>query len=321
MLLLGVCFLAQAEAQDKPLVREIFVPFEDLHVILEADAHRVFLSRTEYEELIAKAKVKAAESVPLPGTFLSGQYAATLSEGRALIRGKLELELLHDDLTALPLELGGVGVRRATLDGKPAALGRDAHGAVQIFVSGKGKHGLELELTAPLTTAAAQQTLSLRLPTPPAAGLKLVVPGNVEIKGGAEVAQREYDMAGNQTRFALLLRPGDHTIVMSLNNRQVQDEQVLVARSVLVDEVTQGYERLHASVSCRVLQGAADKLQFTLPKGFEITSIVSTALSRWEVAPGEDRQTINIFLREATSETVVLELLASRAPVLKAGCR
>lgn len=314
--ILSVCVVAMANAQDKPLVREIFVPFEDLNVILEADAHRVFLGRQEYEELLAKAKTKAAETVPLPATFLSGQYEATLGEGRAIVRGKLELELLQDELTALPLELGGVGVRSATLDGKPAALGRNAAGGVQLFVSGKGKHGLELELTAPLTTAAAQQTLTLRLPTPPAAGLKLTAPGNVEIKGGAEVASREYDMEDNQTRFELLLRPGDHTIVMSLNNRQVQDQRVLVARSVLVDEVTQGYERLHASISCRVLQGAADKLQFTLPKDFEVTSIVSTALSRWEIEPGDEKQTINIALREATSETIVLELLASRAPVL-----
>src|SRR5207342_2769028 len=111
------------------------------------------------EELIAKAKVKTAETAPLAATFLNGQYEATLSEGRALVRGKIDLELLQDELTVLPLELGGVGVRKATLDGKPASLGRDAAGAVQLFVSGKGKHALELELTAPLATSAAQQTL------------------------------------------------------------------------------------------------------------------------------------------------------------------
>ena len=46
-----------AELVKEPLVREIFVPFEDLEVIMQAGGQRVFLGRQEYEELLDKAKV------------------------------------------------------------------------------------------------------------------------------------------------------------------------------------------------------------------------------------------------------------------------
>ena len=39
----------------------------------------------------------------------------------------------------------------------------------------------------------------------------------------------------------------------------------VVARSVIVDEVTQGYERIHATVSYRVLHGAVESSACACP--------------------------------------------------------
>ena len=80
------------------------------------------------------------------------------------------------------------------------------------------------------------------------------------------------------------------SIVMSLNNRLLHEQRVVVARSVLVDEVTQGYERIHATVSHRVLHGAVDKLRFAVPAGFEVTRVESTLLARWEEKAEEAAQ-------------------------------
>ena len=43
------------------------------------------------------------------------------------------------------------------------------------------------------------------------------MPGNVEVKGGAAVATREYDEATEQTTFELLPPRGPLAIVLSLN--------------------------------------------------------------------------------------------------------
>jgi hypothetical protein len=306
---------ALAQAPPAPeKIREIFVPFEDLNVILESDAQRAFLTRQEYEELIAKAAAKPVVKVPLSAAVVAAQYTARLEEARALIDGKLQVDLLEDGLFAVPLELGGVGIRSALLDGKPAPLSRNEQGQVVLFVQGAGKHELVLALTAPVATSAATQTLSLSLPLTAATKLELTVPGDVEIRGGASVVNRTFDAAAGLTKFELLPQRGQMGIVMSLNNKMLQEQRVVVASSVLVTEVTQGYERLHATVSHRVLHGAVDKLRFELPAGFEVTQVASPLLARWEVKKDAMPAVLEAILREPTTEPIVLAITATRSP-------
>lgn len=306
---------ALAQAPPAPeKIREIFVPFEDLNVILESDAQRAFLTRQEYEELIAKAAAKPVVKVPLSAAVVAAQYTARLEEARALIDGKLQVDLLEDGLFAVPLELGGVGIRSALLDGKPAPLSRNEQGQVVLFVQGAGKHELVLALTAPVATSAATQSLSLSLPLTAATKLELTVPGDVEIRGGASVVNRTFDAAAGLTKFELLPQRGQLGIVMSLNNKMLQEQRVVVASSVLVTEVTQGYERLHATVSHRVLHGAVDKLRFELPAGFEVTQVASPLLARWEVKKDAMPAVLEAILREPTTEPIVLAITATRSP-------
>jgi hypothetical protein len=331
LLLVGTTALAH-EPGSAPL-REIFVPFEDLNIILEGPTQRVFLTREEYDALIAKAKTKPLAHVPHKVALVAAEYDATLEEGRAIITGQLTIEVLDDGLFPLPLDLAGVGIRSAILDDKPAPLVRgplapraeshlaerddhtgDEHQRPVVLLEGKGLHKLTLSLTAPLSTAAAQQSLNVTLPTTTAARLKLAVPGNVEVKGGAAVIDRQYDKEANLTRLELLPQRGGMSLVMSLNNRLLQAERVVVARSVLVDEVTQGYERIHATVSHRVLHGAVDKLRFAVPAGFEVTRAESPLLARWETKQEGDAKVLELTLREPTTEQIVVEISANRSP-------
>ncbi len=313
VVLLFLATTTLAQTPDQPL-REIFVPFEDLNVILETQAQRVFLSRQDYDALVEKAKTKPQTNVPHKLALVAAEYEGTLEDGRAVITGNLTIEVLDDGLFALPLELGGVGIRSATLDGKPAPLTLDPNQRPVLLLEGKGQHTLTLGLTAPLQTAAAQQSLSLTLPTATAARLKLAVPGNVEVKGGAAVIDQQYDMAANVTRLELLPQKGGMSIVLSLNNRTLQDQRVVVARSVLVDEVTQGYERIHATVSYRVLHGAVEKLRLAVPAGFEVTKVDATQLARWEEKTEEGRKILEATLREPVSDQIVLGISANRSP-------
>jgi hypothetical protein len=304
-----------ATSEHNPLpIREIYVPFEDLNVILESDKHRAFLTRAEYDELVKLAKARPQAPAPHKVTLLAADYEGQLEEGRALITGQLQIEVLEDGLFALPLDLGGVGIRSALLDGQPAPLSRNEHRQPIVLVQGKGLHKLELKLVAPLQTAAAQQTLHITLPTNAASKLKLAVPGNVDVKGGAAVLSRSFDMAAGRTVLEILPQRGSMAVVMSLNNRLLQDQRVIVARSVIVDEVTQGYERIHATISYRVLHGAVDKLRIAVPAGFEVTKVESLLLARWEQKAENGRQVLEATLREATSEQIVLSLTANRSP-------
>jgi hypothetical protein len=307
-----------AQDADQPL-REIFVPFEDLNVILESDKQRVFLTRQEYDDLVKQAKAKPQSPAPHKILLTSAEYEGQLQDGRALLNGELTVEVLEDGLFALPLEFGGVGIRAATLDGKPAPLSKNENNQPIVLVQGKGTHMLNLQLMAPLQTAAAQQTLNVTLPTNSATRLKMTVPGNIDVKSGGAVITRTYEMEANRTLLEVLPQRGWLTLVMSLNNRLLQDERVYVARSVIVDEVTQGYERIHATVSFRILHGAVDKFRLSVPAGFEVTRVESTLLARWEEkADAAGAMTLEATLREPTSDQVVLQITANRSPAADA---
>lgn len=311
--------VGSGQSDKSTTARELYVPFEDLNVILEGQPRRVLLSREEYQQL-KKAAVAEAEARPSrDAAILAADYRIDVQSGRALITGELSIEVLVPGIHALPLDLAGVGLRKAELDDGNAAIGRSDEGRLDLFVSGKGLHTLRLELVAPLETTAATQVLNYRLPTPAATKVRLTVPGDVEVKAGAHTISRELDEAGSVTRFELVPRRGDVSLVMTLNSKLLRQERIVVARSVMVDEVTQVYERLHATFSMTALHKAVDTFEFRLPEGFEVTYVESPQMARWSVESNDGGRVLRIHLREQTAGLVVMSLSAIRsAPKLDA---
>jgi hypothetical protein len=294
----------------KPLVREIFVPFADLDALLENQPQRVLLPRAEYEELLKQAARSPDRPAPRAALVASADYVGTVEGERARFTGTLSIEVLEDGLHSLPLDFSGVALRRAALDGKPAPIAQLGPTQLGLIVQGKGRHELILEAVAPLETTAARQSLAFRLPQPPSARFRLTAPGDVEIKSGASVVAREVDAAARVTRFELLPAKPDAPLVMSLNSHLQRKQRAVVAQSVLVDEITQAYERLHATVSLKILHQAVDRFRFVVPQGFEVTEVTSPLLSRWAIETEGDRKVLDVRLREPALETVVLNLSA-----------
>jgi hypothetical protein len=346
LLLPSVLHAGDPAKADRP-TREIFVPFGDLNVLLEQQPKRVLLSRHEYDELLKKAKESPTEHAPEKAIIVSADYDAKITGQRAEIAGTLGIDVLEDGLHALALSINGVGLRIATLDGHGASLGQaeretlvsdslageanqaavaparsdiailqTGHGALALFVEGKGRHELKLEMVAPVVSTAAKQALKYRLPRPPAATMRLTVPGDVEIKSGASVISRtvEGGDTDKHTRFALLPQEGDVALEMSLNSHLQRQSRAVAVRSVLIDEITEGYEKLHATVSLEILYQPMDQFRFAVPEGFEITEISSPLLARWDVQEVGGKRFMNVRLRERTNETVVLNVSALRTP-------
>lgn len=321
---------------DRPQ-RELFVPFADLSVLLGGDARRVFMTRSELDELKRRAsRVSAQQTAPeFPhalgsrAVILAADYQATVEDQRASLRGELKVEVLDDGVQAVPLAIRGVGIQSAQVDDQPAMLAEGADSAPILLVEGKGMHRLALEMVLPVATAAAQQSLSWQVPVPPATRVRLTASGDVEIKSGAAVVSRRVDANATATHFELLPHSGQMDLALSLNNRQLRAKTTVLARGVLIDEVTEGYERLHATLSMNVLHGASDEFRCVVPAGFEITQVSTPLLSRWSVvdadqireddldsepaAEDDGTRILRIHLREMTTEPVVLHIRADRA--------
>ena len=314
-LLAGVCLPSLrsllAQEPDKPM-RELFVPFEELDVLLGSDARRVYMTRAEYEELLVQARVVPDIVPPAKLALLAANYYANVGEGRATIRGELQLEVLDAGIQVLVLPFSGIGVRAAKLDDAPASLAKNDQGQTWLFVEGMGKHRLSLDLVMPIAIDAAQQTLQFQIPTAPSGELHLAVPGNIEIKSGATVVSREVDERTGTTQFTILPTAAPMSMVMSLNNRKLRDQSTVVARGVVIAEIAQAYERLHATMSMGVLNGAVDEFRFAIDDDLEVNSVNSELLSRWSIDKIDGRQQLVVTLRTPTTERTVINVRLDR---------
>lgn len=307
-------------AADEPDTRrEIHVPFDAIPVLFEEESDRVLMPRAQFEELRAKAAIRAVQNAPVAILPVAAQYRIAASQDRAVISAELRISVLAEGLHALSLPFSGLGLRRAQVAGRAAAVGRSDDGRLLLFMEGRGDHTLTVEAVAPLQTTAARQVLDIAVPMPPGTRVVLTVPGDVEVKSGAAVAARAWDEKTGETRFDLVPSAERLAVVMTLNSRLKRKDRVVVARSVLIDEVTEAYERLHATVSVDILHRAVDDLRFVLPAGFEITAVESPLLSRWAVSHDARGPLLEVFLREEVTGSVVLGLSALRVrPDLKA---
>lgn len=311
----AVAAVAAPGGPEKPR-RELYVPYADLHILLENQPRRVMLPRKQFDELLRQAEQATKSLAPHGVLPLAAEYEGKIQDQRASIRAKLTIDALHEGLQVVPLDLGGVGVVSAAIDGKPAALGRLPDGRIAAVVEGPKRRVLELDLVAAFEITSAHQVLQLRLPRPPAARMQLVVPGDVELKSGAAVLSRQVQADPRQTRFELIPASADCTLVFTLNSHLKQTESVLTASGVYLHEVTQGYERIHSTVSFQVLYRAVDQLRLVVPAGFEVQEASTPLLARWEVVKEQSRSLLVVRLREQTTEPIVLSITAVRAPAV-----
>ncbi len=321
LLMIGLCaasccgvFAGRAMPDESQPVREIYVPAADLDLLLEGAAERVLVSRQEYRNLLALTKpAEAPAAPPRDAVLLEAEYSIAMAGEQAFVRGSLDIELLTPGLHAVPLDVARVALLTVSLDGADAALGRGDDGQLMLFAEGQGRHTLTLAATTRIEASAAQQSVSFRVPVAAATQLRLTVPGNVEMR--SPVLSRRFDDAAGETQFELPVHGSEQRFVMSLNNRDTASEQVVQASSVIVDEVSETVERLHATLTMRVLRGAVDLFRFRLPAGFELTEVSAPQVARWGVVDAADGQSrvLEVWLHEPTTESVSLVVTALSA--------
>lgn len=319
----------QGQSQTKPQrvenVRELFVPELQLGQLLENCADRTIMTRDEYEKLLREAdRLKAEEEAKIkandPGAKAPVDYLAIASEykisvvgERALIEGELEIESFTDRLIGIPLSPSNISLRGALLDDKPARIGGTLENeSLRLFLKGKGKHRLKLSMTTPLAVDSTRQELRFRLPRSPQMNMFLEVPGDVDLKSGPAVVSRKVEGEGldRKTKFELLANSDLFHLLMSLNSHKMREIRTVLVRSVQFDELTETYERLHATFSLEVLHQGVDRFRISVPKGFDVTEARSPEMARWVI--DSEKNELEIIFREPLTGKSRLEIAALR---------
>lgn len=280
--------------------RRVFVPLEDLDVIIERDKQGVILPRAKFDVMLTQARANAEKNaVPkgVPVVVTNADYTARVVKDQLLISVVAELTQFEENWFESRFALQRLSIEQALVDDVPALLGRHADGSVSLFTEARGKHVLKLQLSAELTALGSDQVAAFALLRAPSgtfsislpAGKRLLV-GNLQLERPAPLDQvADYSIAVGGT-------PG---IQLRITDRAAENsaDALTFASTGYGLNVAPGEVSWHALTTLQVFGKPVDRLTFSVPRTLEIAEIEATGLERWELSddPDDNRRT-NISL-------------------------
>ncbi len=278
--------LAFCVAQDDLEARRVFVPVEDLDLIIAKDQRGVLLPRDEFLKLYRDAqKNKPTKTTAPVGAVISGAtYSAKFEGEQLVVEATIKITQLSDSWQALPLPLGAMAVESAKLNGQPAKLGRNQQ-ILFLLSDTRGEHTLALELSSPLSAVGADKVTSIGVLPGIAGTLKIAVPAgkHLQLDGLSVERPAANDQPAN---YELVVGGKRNAVAIQLTDRQREraTDSLLFATTGFGLRVAPGEITWHAVTALQVHGTPLDRLVCVVPKTLEITDVDSKGLEAWELS-------------------------------------
>ena len=283
--------LAQEQPSAQPIdagpLREQYVPFQDLAPILGGHKKGVFLPRDEFRQLVetAREQLEAAPIAPRKMVLSSATYEATVAGNRMLISARIDFRSFAAGWQILALPLRGLAVESATVDAKPARLGRDLTNGrtIQLITDRSGPGTLLMELSAPLQLVGSDQVAAFELIAAPSATLNMTLPVSKRLHlkdAPVEPVAVEDDSA--KYRLALGGQPAVRLRITDGRTRESTAAMVFATSRFAVD-VGSSDVSWRVSTSLRVYGEPLGRVQFSVPRVVDIVDVQSTGLESWSL--------------------------------------
>ena len=295
-----------AIAQPRDLVNElndarrVFVPVEDLDVIIERDEQGVLLPRAKFDVLLTQARANSEKNAVPAGTPLilaSADYEAEISGDQLLINVTADLMQFEDDWHESRFALQRLSLEQALVDDIPALIGRHPDGSVSLFTDARGKHSVKLQLSTELTAMGSDQVAAFSLLKAPSGTLTLTLPagkrlliGNLQLERPAPLDQvAEYKIPVGGTG-GLQLRVTDRATENAADS-------LMFASTGYGLHVIPGEVTWHALTTLQIYGKPVERLSFSVPRRLEIADVDATGLEGWELSDDpDDAQRTNLSL-------------------------
>lgn len=265
--------------------RRVFVPAEDLDVIMERDHRGAILTRKKFDELLELAKANAAKgNLPaVPVVLTSADYQARVSGDQLLLSVTAQLTQFTDQWQALTFPMQRLAVEKASLDDAPAMLGRNPDGSISLLSEEKGTHTLKLELSTELNSLGSDQVAGFSLLKAPSGTLSLTLPAGKRLLVGT--AQLERPAPLEQAADYKIAVGGAPGLQLRITDRAADNaaDALTFASTGYGLHVAPGEVTWHALTTLQVFGKPIDRLTFSVPSTLEIADVESTGLEGWEL--------------------------------------
>ncbi|WP_397568518.1 hypothetical protein [Schlesneria sp. T3-172] len=306
VLLLVVSSPLLLEAQSGDLVsdlneaRRIYVPVEDLDVIIERDKQGVILPRAKFDVLLTQARANSEKNAVPAATSLiltSADYKAQISGDQLLITVTADLMQFENDWIESRFAFQRLSLEQALVDDVPAMIGRNSDGSISLFTDTRGKHSVKLQMVTELSSLGSDQIAAFPLLQAPGGAFTLTLPagkrlfiGNIQLERPAPLdVAAEYQIPVGGTA-GLQLRITDRATENAADS-------LMFASTGYGLHVTPGEVTWHALTSLQIFGKPVERLSFSVPRRLEISDVSATGLEDWELLDDpEDAQRTNLTL-------------------------
>ncbi len=305
---------------------KVYVPYEKLRSVFEADKQGVFLPYDEFQRLwrAAQQSPAAVGKAPAPYLISSARFVGKVDTELARMQLELVVDILGDGWVEVPIGLGDVAVSAVSAvsapAGKPAPLLRVLDGQYVLLTRGKGRQMLTVDFARQLATQPGLNVLGFR--TPPAAitTLELTIPDenmkvDVEPMLAASTDQVEIDGKKATRLQAFLGATGQVKLSWKPKTQAAADlaavviceqlQHINVAEALISHDTTFNYD---------IRRRGVDTFTVQLPGEFRVTAVDGANISKWDIAAAGDGKTqtlvVNLFspAKGSYSLTVRMEL-------------
>ena len=280
--------------------RRVYVPVEELDVVMERDKKAVLLPRTKFEALLTQARANADRNAIPDGISVlmtAADYAVTIVGDQLAIAVTAEIMQFDNDWHELQFPLQRLSMEQATIDDTPALVGRLPDGSVSLFVNTRGKHILKLQLSTELTAYGSDRSAAFSLLRAPSGTLSVTLPagkrliaGNLKLERPAPLEQpAEYKISVG----------GVGGMQLRITDRETSNsaDSLLFATTGYGLSVSPGEVTCHLLTSLQVFGKPIDRLTISVPKDLEVADIEAPGLEAWDFSDNpKDRKRKQIRL-------------------------
>ena len=286
-------------------------------------ADRLLVPYGHYVELWNRAhpdKKLEAHPAPLPYALAGAAYRTTLvGDENLLLRASWPSTSLPTITCTFPW-----GCAAACSAGRSWTASRRGWRCPEtlatLYVRGKGRHTLELEVRVRLTRQGGWRVAEAALPTCPASTLAVQVPsGQTELRLSQVPDRRSYDTDRDGQTIQTVLGPGGEVALQWRPKvAEGQVDRSLTAQSTAVVDVQEDGVRAVWDVGLEFRRNQREQFQFSVPKGYLVEKVTGSNVRGWELrkaAQAGEEQTVEISLLKPAKdrEQVAIALWRSGA--------
>ena len=322
-------------AEQQPLREQtIYIPYQKLRGIFEADGRGVFLPYEQFQQLWEQARAaeeQQPDAQPPVGAIITDIVSEAVVEKDVVrVTAEVSIELLSKGWHEIPLRLADAAIRSATIDGEPARVVSGDAGTMLVVEQEDNEPRsllLTVEYSKAYTKAPGQNSVSFQPPRAAVNRWRIRVPQSgvtVNVQPMLAAAEAPADASGEA--------PVDETVVLAFVGAaaevridwtpKAEGASGLAALATVQSQqevtIDEGLVRSRSQLTYAVSRAELAQLVIDVPESLKITRVTDPNIRQWDVAAvdGNQRITAELFepVRGSQQVTIELEELLDDAP-------